>query len=407
MRALSDVLLATIQLKLARHVHLLELRYGTSGVLRLTDAAADVDADVGAGVVTWAGGADWSEFGSVEETTDRDAQSVRLALSGVDQGITAILLANDFRGRLARIWRAWVAEADNYVSEPDITQWADIGTPIVTGGQADPYGGLNAYLIEDDNVAGQEQKKWTVSAGTLPADGAQLCAIFVKRHTPPPTQSLIQIWDATAAANRALAYITAWPAGGPPVLNVTLGTLIDVVDRGAGWYRVTFESTALTAANDNEFNIYPAASVNADTGQLYAFGPQIARDARALTPYQPADGAVVEAGGVVGSPLMLFPGRQSGDYEWAEERDEEGASHGTVEIMTRVASVLADLQRARQCLSNVVSHNAMLDRAGLATGDTFFANIGGIPSRVHWEDHVDPETAARDEAERRGEYGQT
>ena len=289
MRTLSDVLLATIQLKLARHVHLLELRYGTSGVLRLTDAAADVDADVGAGVVTWAGGADWSEFGSVEETTDRDAQSVRLALSGVDQGITAILLANDFRGRLARIWRAWIAVADNYVSEPDFTQWVESGTCSVTAGQTDPFGGTLAYLMNAISSGSQRRFDNLTVAG----DGEKGVALYLREGSAG--QNDIVIRDETAGVVRTRVRVT-WTSG-IPALSIAEGsaTLFGVVDEGLGWYRIRFATASLIAANNHRYRFFPGST--AGTGSVYAFGPQFGRDARALTPYQPADGAVVEAGG--------------------------------------------------------------------------------------------------------------
>src|ERR687891_1979432 len=43
------------------------------------------------------------------------------------------------------------------VTDPEnFGNWTLLGTAIRTGGQADPFGGTNAWLIEDDSAAGDE-----------------------------------------------------------------------------------------------------------------------------------------------------------------------------------------------------------------------------------------------------------
>lgn len=85
-----------------------------------------------------------------------------------------------------------------------------------------------------------------------------------------------------------------------------------------------------------------------------------------------------DSGQVVADPLLLFTGFLNEDWTIEEQRDEEGKALGTVTITTMAASRAAILQQNRTLATSLDSHNAMLARAGLATGDTFFRTVPGI-----------------------------
>lgn len=86
---------------------------------------------------------------------------------------------------------------------------------------------------------------------------------------------------------------------------------------------------------------------------------------------------------IVADPLEIFRGRQLADYRISEERLESGA--GTVNIRTSVQSHLAVLRNPELVASNEVSHNDMLKRAGLSTGDTFCRNVLAIAGKpIKW-----------------------
>lgn len=89
-------------------------------------------------------------------------------------------------------------------------------------------------------------------------------------------------------------------------------------------------------------------------------------------------------GVVVADPLEIFRGYQNEAYEIEETRS-EGLEGGTCRVRTRVTSRLTRLRDARPVRTNTVSHDAMLARAGLAVGDTFFVNtpqIVNVP--IYW-----------------------
>lgn len=94
-------------------IHLYQFEH-SGGTIYLTDASTDID---------W-NGQTWTSFGGllihdqVQETSDTDAQSVSVELSNVDQSIIAVILANDFRWQIARIYTAWLLDGD-VVADPE------------------------------------------------------------------------------------------------------------------------------------------------------------------------------------------------------------------------------------------------------------------------------------------------
>lgn len=83
-------------------------------------------------------------------------------------------------------------------------------------------------------------------------------------------------------------------------------------------------------------------------------------------------------GQVVADPLPLFTGYLNEDWTVEEQRDEAGKGLGTVTLTTLAASRGAILQQNRTLACSNDSLNAMLARAGIATGDTFFRTVPGI-----------------------------
>lgn len=85
---------------------------------------------------------------------------------------------------------------------------------------------------------------------------------------------------------------------------------------------------------------------------------------------------LADAGTIVPDPLEIFRGFQNSEYTITDSRDPE--QPGTVVVKTRVQSRLSVLGKPTPVRTNEVSHNDMLKRAALATGDTFFRNVGSI-----------------------------
>lgn len=106
-RGLSAGAQTEVAAQVGRSVHLIEINH-SGGVIRLTDAPVDVDADVGEGVRTWTGIGGRVGWESSSETPDLGGQGTVFEFSGVDQTIISSVLGNDVRGRKLRLFRAWL-----------------------------------------------------------------------------------------------------------------------------------------------------------------------------------------------------------------------------------------------------------------------------------------------------------
>ena len=162
----------------------------------------------------------------------------------------------------------------------DFSQWLNLGTPTITTGQADPYGTTNATLIGDDDAAALEGKQ--LPTGLIPFTGnaVKTLAFFCKANTAP--ENLIELRDQTASVNRMACTIT-WQLG-IPVISAVTGTLLRVIPYNNGWWRLLFQTTAVTAANAHTINVRIGPSVGS-TGNTFFFGFN-AWDAAVCGPYR-------------------------------------------------------------------------------------------------------------------------
>jgi hypothetical protein len=96
-------------------------------------------------------------------------------------------------------------------------------------------------------------------------------------------------------------------------------------------------------------------------------------------------GQVLLSTGVVATdPIQTFTGLLNETWQVTEQPG-LGTDAGTVTISTAAISDIARYLFARGVRSNVTSHNDMLDRGGLAVGDTFFSRIPGLVGKtVTW-----------------------
>lgn len=186
------------------------------------------------------------------------------------------------------------------VADPDdFSAWSAIGTPGVTGSQADPFGGTDAWLIEDNDAAAFEH---LASTGDIAfTDGERCAAIFVKQGTA--SVSWIRIRGGATDRHRV---IVTW-TNGVPVLSTSAGagTLFPVESWGSGWYRIAFSATGVLAADTNVLEFGPGTFAVSGTGTGYFFGAN-AWDAPFPSSYQgPSDGT--PAADVLSVPLNFGP----------------------------------------------------------------------------------------------------
>ena len=85
-------------------------------------------------------------------------------------------------------------------------------------------------------------------------------------------------------------------------------------------------------------------------------------------------------GALIGSPLQVFDGLQNEPH--SIQSSQSGSEPGTVTVSTRAVTKLTRVTSKRNILSNEKSHNAMIERDGGTTGDTFFQNVPNLNDRV-------------------------
>lgn len=156
--------------------------------------------------------------------------------------------------------------------------WAAIGTPTRSAA-ASRCGSFTLDLIGDDSAAALEGYSVNNASGvpfTFTGDAVKAISLLIRQGTS--TSSVVRLRDTTAAADRLLAAVT-WSAGNP-VVTMTTGTAMNGKTGQAGWepvdgthFRILVASTSVTAANNNQLEIYPATDAAlsvANTGDVYA-----------------------------------------------------------------------------------------------------------------------------------------
>lgn len=215
----------------------------------------------------------------VKETFARAAQVRRFRdPDGIGRKAAADNIAIEYPGVLAGL-----VDAEGYpycgplidgartqiITQPENLAHADwtvrAGTPVLTAGQADPFGGTGAYLL-DDNDAGASEGIQINPAFT--GDATKALAAFVRPNTAGVSSS-IELRDDTAGQTRAGVDVD-WNAG-VPVTSNAVGLLLAEPWAG-GWYRFLFQAAGVVAANTNRVVLRIGRDNAADVGSAYFFG---------------------------------------------------------------------------------------------------------------------------------------
>lgn len=188
-----------------------------------------------------------------------------------------------------RRYREWEARTNLVKDSEDFStaNWTNSGTPTLVAA-AKKCGQVVLALLGDDSAAAIEGKLQTV---TFTGNGAKAFSLHVAQDTSTTTQFSIR--DNTAAADRLLGFLT-W-TNGTPVLTMSIGTHVETIALADGVFRLVFLTTAITAANTNSLQIYPASNLAgavALTGNVYV-GGVMAQNATMCGDYVPTAGAAV------------------------------------------------------------------------------------------------------------------
>ncbi len=149
----------------------------------------------------------------------------------------------------------------------DLTAWTSVGTPVLTGGQSDPFGGTSAVNVEDNDGAGTEYVKKTLP--TTINVGTNVFVVFVRKVTEPSAQkSIIQIRDTVAAVTRVQIDITNWDTTPTVAIGTGSGSVSSMIALADGWFMLLFTADSVVPTNTNEYRLFVTDDVTTETGKL-------------------------------------------------------------------------------------------------------------------------------------------
>lgn len=187
--------------------------------------------------------------------------------------------------------------------------WTVSGTLVRTAGQADPFGGTAAYLL-DSNAGTADYIDEVV---TFTGNANKATGIFVRAGTS--TQSQFEFLDSTAVVSRFIVNIN-WSGGVPSLASGGgAGTTFAVYHHEswvAGWYLLGITSNSVVAGNVNHFRFFPDRS--GGLGTVFAFG------ANAWNASTPA-GYIGPSHPQASGPLLYIDGATASVANWLRAGD--------------------------------------------------------------------------------------
>lgn len=160
----------------------------------------------------------------------------------------------------------------NLVTLPEnMAGWGTLNTPILTGGQVDPFGGTAAYQVQDDSGSLSEGVQHAV---TFTSSSVRKAVSFFAKELTAGISLGVEIRDSTVVQNRLTADID-WSAGVPSV-NTTVGVFLKALAAGNGWYRFFFQTDLnVVHTNTNAIHLRIGRDNAVDVGSHYIFGAMV------------------------------------------------------------------------------------------------------------------------------------
>lgn len=153
-----------------------------------------------------------------------------------------------------------------------VANWILGGTPLLTGGFADPFGGANGWLLVDNDAVANE---YLIQRITFTGNATKTAAMYIKRGTGVQA---VAMFDNSAGVYRRSIAIN-WDNAGKPVLSNALGTgsfgvepSETLIGQLLGWWRIWFQVPGVIAANANDLYIFGASGAGTDQGSVYVTG---------------------------------------------------------------------------------------------------------------------------------------
>jgi hypothetical protein len=197
--------------------------------------------------------------------------------------------------------------------------WSLENTPVLTAAQADPFGGFQAYLINDNDGALVESIFATV---TFTADGTKSFSVYMRAGSS--VESELALRDQTAGVSRH-RFRVVWTAGVPTNGGTLEGTgtvVIELVPNSGGWYRISSTATSVVAANVNVVRLRPTTATGTATGDAYFFGVNAWNSAVPRAAYRgPSNpGPTGNPNGQIGN-LLYIRGASASITAWLRQGD--------------------------------------------------------------------------------------
>jgi len=147
-------------------------------------------------------------------------------------------------------WGAWQAI--------DTSPWtAGAGTPTITPGQTDAFGGTNAYKIDDNDAGTPEGQRLPLTL----ANGTQWIALMVRQDTSSTFGILV--YEITGGTSRHGIRGT-WSGGIPSLVTVAGGgTILTPIALGGGTWLCLFSADGVVAGNQPNLYLYGTDYTNA------------------------------------------------------------------------------------------------------------------------------------------------
>jgi hypothetical protein len=143
----------------------------------------------------------------------------------------------------------------------DLSAYFQNGTAALTSGVSDPFGGLGAFTLEDNDNAASEYRFKAISYAR---SGTQVGVVMAKQGTAPVSE--YDYFDSTVGTNRCGIRLT-WSGGVPTVTIYTgSGTIVGVEPLGGGWYLILVTINGVVAANVNRLRLFGGQATATSTG---------------------------------------------------------------------------------------------------------------------------------------------
>ena len=211
-------------------------------------------------------------------------------------------------------------ETENLVADSDdlTTGGWTAGGAVITA-QVTTCGEIELSSVEDDSAG---NTRITTDVVSFASSGTKACACIIGvDQANVPNETIVQLYDGTAVANRGSAEIT-WGADFSPTVVMSVGSQLgDVIPLANDLYLLRFNAPSVVHTNTNQLRIVAASDGVSDVGTIYIGGCHVTD--------MPQPGSIVQTSGGTGTrndescsfPFMPSPQEMTVYVKFIEGQD--------------------------------------------------------------------------------------